>query len=181
MTLISPTITPVGSGALRITWSGTADREVRVFLNGHLMVGPTLYATADKSIDVIPFDPCTIEVHENPVGEDVISTRVKLERKPLIWWSTVSGASFYRTYIADFLRALELHEPDAPHLETTLVEDVRLDDDWWSELRVEAVTSNGVETTSTASYVFVPGVLGEASVAAADSSPNVFDFTLTPL
>ena len=130
-----------------------------ILLNGILAFGPTVVATAAKEVVVPLSNPSTIEVHENEADETVPSSTVALQRKPLVWWSSVAGASQYRVYIGGELVAVVQHEPSRLHHQVVLAQDVRRDGGAWTDLRVEAVSAAGAETVGTARPLFVPGVL----------------------
>lgn len=180
MTLIaSPTITPLAFGSSRVTWSGTAGKTVSVYLNGKLAYGPTAIATAGKEVVVSIPDPGTIEVHEGEADETIPANTIPLERRPLVWWSSVSGASEYRIYIDEVLVGVVAHEDWRAHHQHQVAGDVRLDGAVWGALRVEAVTAAGVETSTTALWKYLPGVLLDPTAVAVTGGSGVFDITLT--
>lgn len=178
--LVTPTIVPLGLEAYRLSWTGTADRLVRVFVNGILAYGPVLIATTAKTADVSLPSPATVEVHENLEDETVPAASVALERRPLVWWHTVAGAVWYRVYVDDVLRATVLAEPSSLHQELVLSSDVREDGGAWRELRVEAVSADDVETSSDPVDLFLPGVLAEPSSVAIAGAGGEFDIEVTP-
>lgn len=179
--IVTSTIAPLGLDAHRLSWTGTADRYVRVFVNGLLAYGPALVAEAEKSVDVALPSPGTVEVHENLPDETVGSTLVELARRPLVWWRTVAGASTYRIYVDDVVQAVVLNEPSRLHHETVLSADVRVDGGTWRELRVEAVSADGVETVSDPILVFVPGLpLEEPSAVEVSGGSGSFDVEIVP-
>lgn len=181
MTIVAGAIArPLGGEAWSISWTGTADRVVRVFVNGKLAYGPELVAAAAKSVTVSLPNPATVEVHENLDGETVDAAGVPLERRPLVWWREPAGAADSRIYVDDVLRAVVPVEPSLLHRERVLTQDVRLDGGAWRELRIEAVSSSGVETSSDAVPLYVPGVPPEPSAVTIAGSGGVFDIEVTP-
>ena len=74
----------IGWNNANISWTGTAGKTVRVFVNGLLSFGPKAIADANKSIVLSLPDPYIIEVHENGATETVVLITIPLMRKPLV-------------------------------------------------------------------------------------------------
>lgn len=155
--IVTPTVTPLGDGIARLAWSGLAGATVRVFVRGLLAVGPVAMADADKQVDVALPDPCTIEVHENDATETVPAASIALERKPLLWWSSVANAAEYRVYFDNTLLAVVPHESWRLHHEHQLEQDVRQDGAVWVGFRITAVTASGLESDTLDTPFFAPG------------------------
>lgn len=181
MTIVAPLIVPLGGDAWSLSWTGVANRVVRVFVNGLLALGPTLIDTAAKTLVIALPNPATIEVHENLDGETVTAASIALERRPLVWWHTVAAATLYRIYVDDVLQASVLNQPSLPHHQLVLSSDVRRDGGAWRELRVEAVSASEVETVSAPVFVFVPGLpFTEPSNVTISGGAGEFDIEVTP-
>jgi len=180
MTLVTPTITPIALGAVRVTWSGDAGATVRVFVNGLLIYGPTIIDTAAKSLDIALPDPGTIEVHESVGTENVPSASEPLERKPLVWWSSVDDAVRYEVYFGSTMVGVVYHEDDRLHHEIRIAEDIRQDGGVWTTFRVEAISAAGATTTTSAGDFYAPGVLEAPASVGVTGGGGVFDITVTP-
>lgn len=181
MIVSAPLIVPLSSEAWSVSWTGTANRVVRAFVSGVLMYGPTTFATADKSITLSLPNPATVEIHENIAGESVAAAGVPLNRRPLIWWRTVPGASVYRIYIDGAVLFVVDNQPSLLHHELRVSSDLRVDAGAWRNLRVAAVSSSNVESLADAVFVFLPGLpFTEPVSVAITGGAGVFDIEVTP-
>lgn len=176
--IVSPTITPIGLDSLRLTWTGTAGKTVRVFVNGELIDGPTIYPSDEKEVVIGVPNPAAIAVHENDADESVPAASLALHRKPLVWWLSVDGAAHYRVYFGDRLVGTVQHEPSRLHHELQIPEDIRVDGAVWTSLRVEAVSPAGAETVTAAKDSFAPGVPLAPSDVTVTGGAGVFDVTV---
>lgn len=181
MTIVTPLIVPLGLDSWSLSWTGTANRVVRVFVNGLLAYGPVLVATATKVVTLGLPSPATIEAHENLVGETVGVASVPLERRPLIWWRTSPGAANYRIYLDDVVRAVVTAQPSLLHQQLVLGADVRVDAGVWRTLRVAAVSADDVEASAAPAFLFVPGLpLTEPTSVTITGGAGEFDIEVTP-
>lgn len=177
--IVAPIITQLGQHEARIDWTGDAGATVRVFLNGALAFGPEAIATAAKSVRLSLPDPCTVEVHENPAGEDVPGAALPLERRPLLWWSSVDGAVAYRIRLGDRVLASVLHEPSLRHHEHQLLQDIRQQGPAWVTLTIEAVLASGVAGTAASIDYFAPGLPAGPADLVVSGSGGVFDLEVS--
>jgi len=119
MTLLAASIAPLVLGAYRVSWSGDAGATVRVFVNGSLAYGPVVVDEVEKSVELSLPDPAIVEVHENDADDTVPAAGIALERRPLLWWSSVPGAHRYRVSIDDVLVATVFHDPSSSPLKNS--------------------------------------------------------------
>jgi len=178
--LIVPAIAAIAESTFRLTWSGIAGKTVRVFLNGLLAFGPTVIATADKTVDLSFPDPCAIEVHENDSTETVPAASIAMQRKPLLWWSSVANAAEYRVYFDNLLLAVVPHEPSRLHHEHQVTQDVRQDGGSWIGFHVTAVTAGGRESEVVDRPFFAAGVPVAPSDVDVDGTGGTFDIEVSP-
>ena len=180
MTIVTPTIVPVGVATAHLSWTGTAGVVVRVFVNGRLGYGPMTIDTAAKQVDVAAPNPAVIEVHENAADETVESTLVPLERRPLLWWSSVPGVAFYRVTFGSQVLAVVPHEPSRLHHQVLLDFDLREDGgDGWTFLAVDAVTATGRSSSSMTFPFWAPGIPSGPSDVALVGTGGTFDVVIT--
>jgi hypothetical protein len=176
--IVDVLITPVGPASAKLSWSGDAGAVVRVFANGALLFGPAAIATAEKELVLGLPDPVALEVHENAAGETVSAAGVALERRPLVWWRSVAGATQYRVYVGEILVGVVAHESWRRHHELRVAPDVRVDGGMWTDCRVAAVGANGAETSAAAAPLEAPGVPLAPSDLSITGGAGAFDLEL---
>lgn len=158
MLIPDPAIMSLGWENFSIAWSGVAGKTVRVFVNGLLAIGPQLIATADKSIQLNLAGANIIEVHENDAIETVLPIQTALSRKPLVWWTSRTGALEYRIYSGAQLLGFVRHNASLLHHEFQVTQDLRQDGGAWAGLRVEAITAHGRESVRPEFKFYAPGI-----------------------
>jgi len=170
MAVIEPVAVEVlGSGAVRVTFSGTG----YIYVDGLFAAGPVA-GSADLNVP----DCFAIEVHDGDYGPIVTAPRTR----PMISWRPVPGEApqAYRVYISqEGSESLALAEPYDPEVTAYAVQSPSELAEGWALIRVESVDAYGNETTVDAWPIRIFDIPDAPADIAVTGTAGVFDITVT--
>lgn len=154
------TVDLIGTLRAVVSWTGDADKEAFISVNGRVVVGPLTHYSTNKSAEVSIVDPFRIEIHEAETASIVGNV---LERYPVLHWSRVNDAESYRIYrkrnaaASEERASLVLAGSSEQLFEHRLISSQRQDGGVWNQYRVASILDAKESTGETFPH-WVPGL-----------------------
>lgn len=170
---------------VRLTWYGTTGKVAWIVLNGQVAAGPLDFeAQFPRTCELDIPELFAIEVHESNPDERIEPIGYPLQRRPVIHWTHVKGASRYHVYRKRNASAPEERIAAVPHLdgshyfEHQTARDQRSNGGAWNFYRVAAVDSAGRESQGETFPHFVPGLPAPPKNVKVEGPPNALVLTI---
>lgn len=170
---------------VRLTWYGTTGKVAWIVLNGQMAAGPLDFdAPFPRTCELAISELFAIEVHESEPDERIEPIGYPLQRRPLIHWTHVKGASRYHVYRKRNASAPEERIAVAPHLdgshyfEHQTARDQRANGGAWNFYRVASVDSAGRESQGEAFPHFIPGLPAPPKNVKVEGPPDALVLTI---
>lgn len=170
---------------VRLTWYGTTGKVAWIVLNGQMAAGPLDFdAPFPRICELSIPELFAIEVHESDPDERIEPIGYPLQRRPVIHWTHVNGASRYHVYRRRNASAPEERIAVVPHIEDPhyfehqTARDQRANGGVWNFYRVAAVDSAGRESQGEAFPHFVPGLPAPPKNVKVEGPPNALVLTI---
>jgi len=170
-----------------LNWTGDVTKNIRIFKDGILFLGPFLDADSSRSLSV-PWplnDPISWEVHEENSDGSFSSSVIFPDLRPNLQWKTIPNAIFYNIFHKEGDGGTEEKLETVPPVTDSDIQEFQTRQALngvggvWHFFRVEAVDEDNAESISLDFPVFIRDQPVQPSDISVAGGAGTFTITLT--